>query len=85
MYIDFNKGNNKEDPKFKVGDNVRISKYKNIFVKGFVPNWTEEVIVIKKVKNTVSWTYLISDLNPIQNGAFRACSLMGQDRKAPPP
>ena len=39
-----------------VGDNVRISKYKNIFGKGYVPNWSEEVFVIKKVKNTAPWT-----------------------------
>ena len=42
-----------KDPKFKVGDHVRISKYKNIFVKGYTPNWSEEVFLIKKVKNTV--------------------------------
>ena len=47
---------------FKVGDIVRISKYKNIFAKGYVPNWSEEVSVIKKVKNTMPWTYAISDL-----------------------
>ena len=50
MYIDFNKENNKTDPKFKVGDNVRISKYKNIFRKGYIPNWSEEVFVTKKSK-----------------------------------
>ena len=48
---------------FKVGDRVRISKYKNIFDKGYTPNWFEEVFVIKKVKNTVPWTYVINDLN----------------------
>ena len=41
----------------------RISKYKNIFAIGYVPNWSEEIFVIKKVKNTVPWTYAISDLN----------------------
>ena len=41
-YIDFNKENNKEDHKFKVGDNVRISKYKKVFAKGSVPNLSEE-------------------------------------------
>ena len=61
--IDFNKENNKEGPKFKVDDNVRTSKYKNIFSKDYVPNWSEEVFVITKVKNTLSWTYVISDLN----------------------
>ena len=62
-YIDFKKKVNGKDPKFKVGDHVRISKYKNIFAKGYTPNWPEEVFVIKKVKNTVPWTYLINDLN----------------------
>ena len=56
------KKNNKEDPKFNVGDHVRISKYKFIFAKGYVPNWSEEVFVITKVKNTVPWRYVISDL-----------------------
>ena len=54
---------NKKDPKFKVGDNVRISKYKNIFPKEHIPNWSEEVFVISKIKNTVPSTYAISDLN----------------------
>ena len=54
---------NDKDPKSKVGDHVRISKYKNIFAKGYTPNWSEEVFVIKKVKNTVPWTYVINDLN----------------------
>ena len=47
-YIDFGKEVNDNDPKFKVGDHVRISKYKNIFAKGYTPNWSEEVFVIKK-------------------------------------
>ena len=47
----------------KIGDIVSISKYKNIFAKGHVPNWSEEVFVIKKVKHTVPWTHVISDLN----------------------
>ena len=63
MYIEFNKENIKEGPKFKVGDNVRISKYNNIFAKSYVPNWSEEVFVIKKVKNTVPWTYAFSNRN----------------------
>ena len=62
-YIDFKKEVNDKDPKFKVGDHVRISKYKNIFAKGYTPNWSEEVFVIKEVKNTVWWTYVINDLN----------------------
>ena len=53
---------NDKDPKFKIGDIVRISKYQSIFAKGYVPNWSEEAFVIKKVKNTTPWKYLISDL-----------------------
>ena len=45
--------NNNKDPKFKVGDYGRISKYKNIFAKGHMPNWSEEIFVISKIKNTV--------------------------------
>ena len=63
IYINTDKETNDKDPKFKVGDRVRISKYKNIFAKGCTPNWSEEVFVIKKVKNTVPWTYVINDLN----------------------
>ena len=62
-YIDFSREINDEDPKFKIGELVRISKYKNIFVKGYVPNCSEEVFVIKRAKNFVPWTYVISDLN----------------------
>ena len=54
-YIDFSKGINDKNSKFKVGDHERISKYKNIFAKGHTPNWSEEVFVIKDVKNTVPW------------------------------
>ena len=63
IYIDFNKEDNTEGHKFKVGDNVRISKYKSIFVKAYFPNWSEDVFVFKKVKSTVWWAYVISDLN----------------------
>ena len=54
---------NDKDPKFKVGYHVRMSKNKNIFAKGYTPNWSEEVFEIKRVKNTVPWTYVINDLN----------------------
>ena len=53
----------KKDPKFKVGDQVRIWKYKNIFAKGYTPSWSEEVFVVSKIKNTVPWTYVVNDLN----------------------
>ena len=52
-----------KDPKFKVGDHARISKYRNMFTKGYKLNLSEEVFVIKKVKNTVPWTYVINDRN----------------------
>ena len=63
MYINIDKEVNDKDPKFKLGDHVRISKNKNIFAKGYTPNWSEEIFVIKKLKNTVPWTYVINDLN----------------------
>ena len=55
-YIDSSKEISNEDPKFKIGDIVRISKYKNIFAKGYVPNWAEKGFVIKTTKYTVLWT-----------------------------
>ena len=61
-YIDFNKEGNDKDPKFKLSDHARISKYKNIFAKGYTPNWSEEVFVVSKIKNTIPWTYVINDL-----------------------
>ena len=54
---------NDEDAKFKVGDHVRMSKYKNIFAKGYIPHWSEDIFVIKDVTNTVPWTDVINDLN----------------------
>ena len=62
-YIDIEKEVNDRDPKFKVGDHIRISKYKNVFAKGYTPNRSEEVSVISKIKNTVPWTYVVNDLN----------------------
>ena len=62
-YINTDKEINNKDPKFRVSDHVKISKYRNIFAKGYTPNWSEEVFVIKKVKNTVPWIYVINDLN----------------------
>ena len=58
-FVEYNEESNKKDPKFKVGDHVRISKYKNIFAKGEEedsPNWSVEVFVINKIKNKVPWT-----------------------------
>ena len=56
-FVEYNEESNEKDPKFKVGYHVRISKYKNIFAKGYAPNWSEEVFVVKKIKNTIPWTY----------------------------
>ena len=61
-FIDFDKKNNKKYPKFNVGNHVRILKSKNIFLKGCVPSWSEEIFVITKIKSTVPWRYVISDL-----------------------
>ena len=62
-YINSIKEVNDKDPNFRVDDHVRISEYKNIFAKGYTSNWSEEAFVIKEVKNTVPWTYVINDLN----------------------
>ena len=63
MYIDSSKENNNKNPNFKIDDTARISKYKSIFAKGNTSNWSEEVSVIKKVKHTVPWTFIVNDLN----------------------
>ena len=52
-YVKYNEDFNKKGLKFKVNDHVRISKYKNIFAKGCVPNWSEEVFTVNEIKNTV--------------------------------
>ena len=49
--------------RFRVGDHVRISKYENVFAKGYAQNWSEEIFIVNKIKNTVPSTYVISDLN----------------------
>ena len=54
---------NEKDPEFKMGDHVRISKYKNISTKGYTRTWSEKIFVINKIQNTVPWTYSINDLN----------------------
>ena len=62
-FAEYNEESNEKVPKLKVGDHVRISKYKNILAKGYTPNWSEEVFLISKLKNKVPWTYIINDLN----------------------
>ena len=61
--FNFGAENNYKDPKFDVSDYLKISKYIDIFGKFNTPNWSEEVFVIKKVKNTVPWTEVIEDIN----------------------
>ena len=81
-FAEYNEGFNKKGPKFKVGDHVRIPKYKNIFAKGYVPNWSEEVFIVNKIKNTVPWTYTISDLNGEQIiGSFYEKELQKTNQK----
>ena len=62
-FAEYNEESTEKDPKFKVNDRVKISKYKNIFAKWYAPNWDEEVLLLKKIKNTVPWIYVNSDLN----------------------
>ena len=76
-YFDFGKGSDDKNPKFKVGDNLKASKYKDIFAKGYTLNWSEEFFVIKKVKNTVTWTYVVSDFSSEEIvGAFNEKELL---------
>ena len=71
FYGEYNEDFNKKDPKFKGDYRVRISKYKNIFAKGYTPYWSEEVFVASKIKHALSWTYVVSDLNGEEiNGSF---------------
>ena len=82
VYVDFKKEFHDKNPKFKVGDYVRISKYKNIFAKGYVPNWSQEISIIKKIKNTVPWTYVINDLSGEEIiGTFYENELQKTDQK----
>ena len=54
---------NEKRSRFKVGDRVRISKFKNIFAKGYTPNWSREIFIVNKINDTVPYTYNIKDLN----------------------
>ena len=60
VYID---EHNEKNSRFKVGDRVRISKFKNIFAKGYSPNWSKEIFIVDKINDTVPYTYNIKDLN----------------------
>ena len=63
FYAEQNEDSNEKGPYLKIGNHVRISKYKIIFAKEQTQNWSEEVFVASKIKNTVPWTYVISDVN----------------------
>ena len=72
FYVDYNEDSNNKNTKFKVGDHTRISKYKNIFAKGY----------ISKIKNTVPWTYVINDLNGEEiKGSFYEKELQKTNQK----
>ena len=62
-YAEYDEDSNEKDPKFKIGDHVRISKYKKLFAKGYTQHWSEEVFVVSKIKNIVPCTYVIGNLN----------------------
>ena len=83
-YAEYNEESNKKNPKFKVGDHVsiKISKYENIFAKGYIPNWSEEIFIVSKIKNTVPWTYVINDLNGEEiTGSFYEKELQKTNQK----
>ena len=60
IYID---EHNEKSARYNVGDRVRISKFKNIFAKGYTPNWTREIFIVNKTNDTVPYTYNLKDLN----------------------
>ena len=73
---------NDKEPKFKVDDHVRISKYKNIFAKRYTPDWSEEAFLITKIKNAVTWTYVTDDLNEEEiTGTFYEKKLQKTNQK----
>ena len=79
-YIDHNKGNNKEGPKVKVGNHVRISKI-YIFLQKSMFQIGQTFFFIKSVKNIVPWTYVISDLNEGIVGTFNEKKLQKTNNK----
>ena len=81
-YTDFNKQNSKENLELEVDDHVRILKFKPFLSKVYVPNLSEEGFVIKNVKNTVPWTYVIRDLyNEKMFGPFQEKELQKANQK----
>ena len=81
-HVEYSEESNKKDPRFKVGDLVRISRQKNVFSEGYTPNWSEEVFIVNKIQNTVPWTYLINDLKGEEiKGSFYEKQLQKTDQK----
>ena len=81
-YTDFKKEINDKDPKLKVADHVRVSKYKTIFTIGYTRIWPEEVFVVSKIKIAVPWTYVINDLNSEEiTGTFYEKELQKTNQK----
>ena len=81
FYAEYNEDFNEKESIFKVGDRVKISKYKNVFATGYTQNWSE-VFVVKKIKNKVPWTYVISDLNGEKiDGTFYEKELQKTDQQ----
>ena len=77
FYVEYSVDSNAKKATFKVGDHARISNYKNILAKGYTPNWPEIAFGITKVKNTIPWTYVFSDLNGEEiDGAFYGKEIM---------
>ena len=74
-YIVFNKKNNNEDPKSRPGDHVRVSIYKSIFAKGYVPNWSEKVSVIKKFENTMTLLVTLTVKKLLGRFTKKSCKL----------
>ena len=62
-YAEYNVDSNEKDPKFKVDDHIRLLRKKNVFAKGYTPNWSEEIFVISKIKNSIPWIYVVNGLN----------------------
>ena len=73
---------NEKDPELKIAHYVTISKYKNIFSKGYTPDWSEEIFIINKIQKTVPWTYLNNYLNGKEiKGSFYEKELQKTDQK----
>ena len=62
-YAEYSVEFNEKDLSFKVGNHVRILRYKSIFAEGYAPNWPEKAFIIRKIKKSVAWNFVISDLN----------------------